>query len=219
MVYNEHILLEMFEKGKESMFEYIKGTLQYKGTDFCVIDVNGVGFRINMSYATAAAVGEQGQTVTLYTYLNVKEDELSLFGFASREELSVFTMLIGVSGVGPKVGVAVLASMSPSEFSLAVATGDYKAISKSKGVGPKLAQRIVLELKDKIDKDLKTAGTAVQEEAGPEPVPAGYVSNDAISALMVLGYSSKDAAKLIAKVYQDGMTLEETVRQALRQSF
>lgn len=218
MVYNERILLEMFEKGKESMFEYIKGILQYKGTDFCVIDVNGVGFRINTSYATAAAVGEQGQTVTLYTYLNVKEDELSLFGFASREELSVFTMLIGVSGVGPKVGVAVLASMSPSEFSLAVATGDYKAISKSKGVGPKLAQRIVLELKDKIDKDLKTAESA-REEAGPEPVPAGYVSNDAISALMVLGYSSKDAAKLIAKVYQDGMTLEETVRQALRQSF
>ncbi len=199
------------------MFEYIKGILQYKGTDFCVIDVGGVGFKIYTSYTTAANIGESGQAVTLYTYMNVKEDEISLFGFASKEELSVFTMLIGVSGVGPKVGVAVLASMSPSEFSLAVATGDFKAISKSKGVGPKLAQRIVLELKDKIRKDLKSADPEKDEDF--EPVPAGYISNDAVSALMVLGYTSKDAARLIAKVYQDGMSLEETVRQALRQIF
>lgn len=199
------------------MFEYIKGILQYKGTDFCVIDVGGVGFKIYTSYTTAANIGESGQAVTLYTYMNVKEDEISLFGFASKEELSVFTMLIGVSGVGPKVGVAVLASMSPSEFSLAVATGDFKAISKSKGVGPKLAQRIVLELKDKIRKDLKSADPEKDEDF--ESVPAGYISNDAVSALMVLGYTSKDAARLIAKVYQDGMSLEETVRQALRQIF
>ena len=122
-----------------------------------------------------------------------------------------------MSGVGPKVGVAVLASMAPSEFSLAVATGDFKAISKSKGVGPKLAQRIVLELKDKISKDIKSAGMEKEEDF--EPVPAGYISNDAVSALMVLGYSSKEAARLTAKVYKDGMTLEETVRQALRQGF
>ena len=132
------------------MFEYIRGILQYKGTDFCVIDVNGVGFKIYTSHITVAGIGDSGNTVTLYTYMNVKEDEISLFGFASREELSVFNMLISVSGVGPKMGIAVLAAMSPSEFSLAVATGDFKAISKSKGVGPKLAQRIVLELKDKI---------------------------------------------------------------------
>jgi len=197
------------------MFEYIRGILQYKGSDFCVIDVGGVGFKIYTSYTTAANLGESGQTVTLYTYMNVKEDEISLFGFISKEELSVFTMLIGVSGVGPKVGVAVLASMSPSEFSMAVATGDFKAISKSKGVGPKLAQRIVLELKDKISKDIKSAG--LERENGFEPVPAGYIGNDAVSALMVLGYSSKEAAGLIAKVYRDGMSLEETVRQALRQ--
>ena len=191
------------------MFEYIKGTLQYKGTDFCVIDVGGIGFKIYTSYMTAANIGQSGQTVTLYTYMNVKEDEISLFGFASKEELSVFTMLISVSGVGPKVGVAVLASMAPSEFSLAVATGDFKAISKSKGVGPKLAQRI--------SKDIKSAGMEKEEDF--EPVPAGYISNDAVSALMVLGYSSKEAARLTAKVYKDGMTLEETVRQALRQGF
>ena len=134
------------------MFEYIRGVLQYKGTDYCVVDVNGVGFKIFTSHITASGIGQAGETVTLFTYMNVKEDDISLFGFASREELSVFNMLISVSGVGPKMGIAVLAAMSPSEFSLAVATGDYKAISKSKGIGPKLAQRIVLELKDKINK-------------------------------------------------------------------
>lgn len=199
------------------MFEYIKGVLQYKGTDYCVVDVNGVGFKIFTSHITASGIGQAGETVTLFTYMNVKEDDISLFGFASREELSVFNMLISVSGVGPKMGIAVLAAMSPSEFSLAVATGDYKAISKSKGIGPKLAQRIVLELKDKINKDIKSQEQAPEETF--EPVPTGYISNDAISALMVLGYSSKEASKLVAKVYKDGMTLEETVRQALKQAF
>ena len=199
------------------MFEYIRGILQYKGTDYCVIDVNGVGFKIFTSHITASNIGQSGDTVTLYTYMNVKEDDISLFGFASREELSVFNMLISVSGVGPKMGIAVLAATSPSEFSLAVATGDYKAISKSKGIGPKLAQRIVLELKDKINKDIKSQEQAPEETF--EPVPTGYISNDAISALMVLGYSSKEASKLVAKVYKDGMTLEETVRQALKQAF
>ena len=199
------------------MFEYIRGVLQYKGTDYCVVDVNGVGFKIFISHITASGIGQAGETVTLFTYMNVKEDDISLFGFASREELSVFNMLISVSGVGPKMGIAVLAAMSPSEFSLAVATGDYKAISKSKGIGPKLAQRIVLELKDKINKDIKSQEQAPEETF--EPVPTGYISNDAISALMVLGYSSKEASKLVAKVYKDGMTLEETVRQALKQAF
>lgn len=199
------------------MFEYIRGVLQYKGTDYCVVDVNGVGFKIFTSHITASGIGQAGETVTLFTYMNVKEDDISLFGFASREELSVFNMLISVSGVGPKMGIAVLAAMSPSEFSLAVATGDYKAISKSKGIGPKLAQRIVLELKDKINKDIKSQEQAPEETF--EPVPTGYISNDAISALMVLGYNSKEASKLVAKVYKDGMTLEETVRQALKQAF
>lgn len=199
------------------MFEYIRGVLQYKGTDYCVIDVNGVGFKIFTSHITASGIGQAGETVTLYTYMNVKEDDISLFGFASKEELSVFNMLISVSGVGPKMGIAVLAAMSPSEFSLAVATGDYKAISKSKGIGPKLAQRIVLELKDKINKDIKSQEQTPEESF--EPAPTGYISNDAISALMVLGYSSKEASKLVAKVYKDGMTLEETVRQALKQAF
>ena len=130
--------------------------------------------------------------------------------------MSAFEMLITVSGVGPKVAQAVLDTLTPSEFCLAVATGDFKAIAKSKGVGPKLAQRVVLELKDKVAKDFKEVGQAAGAGLVPA-VPEGYIANDAVQALMVLGYSSKEAAEAIRKVYKDGMTLEETVRLSLRQ--
>lgn len=198
------------------MFEYLTGILKYRTQEYCVLDVNGVGFRIYTSSLAAMAVGNVGEQVTFYTYMSVKEDDISLFGFASREELASFEILISVSGVGPKVALAVLTAMSPSDFSLAVARGDYKAISKSKGVGPKLAQRIILELKDKIAKDLKDSGGFAETSGTLSPVPAGYISEDAISALMVLGYSSKEATDSVRKVYQEGMSLEETVRLALK---
>lgn len=201
------------------MFEYIKGILQYKSSDYCVIDVGGVGFKINVSLNTSARIGEIGQSVMLYTYMSVREDDISLFGFASREELSMYLMVISVSGVGPKVGIAIVATLDPSSFSLAVATGDYKKISQTKGVGPKLAQRIVLELKDKVTKELSSQkelessisdnGHAVSDDAG----------RDAISALMVLGYTSAEATKAVKKVYKEGMTLEEIVKSALKHTF
>lgn len=196
------------------MFEYLSGILKYRTEAYCVLDVGGVGFRIYTSSQASMAVGSVGQQVTFYTYMSVKEDDISLFGFASREELASFEMLISVSGVGPKVALCVLNALSPSEFSLAVATGDYKAISRSKGVGPKLAQRIILELKDKIAKDLQNDVAAAG--AVPGPVPAGYVSEDAVAALMVLGYSSKEASDSVRKVYQDGMKVEDIVRLALK---
>ncbi len=198
------------------MFEYLSGILKYRTTEYCVLDVNGVGFRIYTSSMAATAVGNVGESVTFYTYMSVKEDDISLFGFASREELASFEMLISVSGVGPKVALCVLTAMSPSDFSLAVATGDYKAISRSKGVGPKLAQRIILELKDKIGKDLRDGEQPFLGDAPVGTVPAGYISEDAVSALMVLGYSSKEASDAVRKVYQEGMKLEETVRIALK---
>ncbi|MBO5076748.1 MAG: Holliday junction branch migration protein RuvA [Clostridia bacterium] len=196
------------------MFEYISGTLEQTGPDYCVVDVAGIGFKLNTSARVAAMAGHKGDHVKLYTFLNVKEDELSLFGFGSKEELAAFEMLITVSGVGPKVAQAVLNTLSPSEFCLAVATGDYKAISRSKGVGPKLAQRVVLELKDKVAKDL---GAEKAPDIAVEAVPAGYIGGDAVAALMVLGYSSKEASDAVRRVFKEGMTLEETVRLALRQ--
>lgn len=199
------------------MFEYIKGTLQYKTSDYCVIDVGGVGFKINISLSTASRLGEIGSTAMLYTYMSVKEDDISLFGFFSREELSMYLMLISVSGVGPKVGISIVATLDASSFSLAVATGDYKKISQTKGVGPKLAQRIVLELKDKVIKEMKSDEAKIAAAEDPQlAVASGYVNSDAVSALMVLGYSSSDAAKIVRHVYVDGMTLEETVKKALK---
>ncbi len=195
------------------MFDYISGTIEQTGIDHVVIDVAGIGFRLSTSPRVAAGAGPKGSKVKLYTYMNVKEDEISLFGFGSREELSAFEMLITVSGVGPKVAQAVLDALTPSEFCLAVATGDYKAITRSKGVGPKLAQRVVLELKDKVAKDFK--GVEKAEDNAPSSVPAGFVVNDASAALMVLGYSSKEASDAVRKVYKEGMTLEQTVRKAL----
>lgn len=195
------------------MFDYISGTLEQTGADFVVVDVAGIGFKLNTSPRVAAGAGQKGSKVRLYTYLNVKEDELSLFGFGSREELAAFEMLITVSGVGPKVAQAVLDTLTPSEFCLAVATGDYKSITKSKGVGPKLAQRVVLELKDKVAKDFKAVDKA--DDYIPASIPAGYVVNDAAAALMVLGYNSKEATDAVRKVYKEGMTLEQTVRMAL----
>ncbi len=202
------------------MFEYIKGKLQYKSAEYCVIDVGGVGFRINISLNTATRLGDVGTEAMLYTYMNVKEDDISLFGFATREELSMYLMLISVSGVGPKVGIAIVATLDSSSFSLAVATGDYKKISQTKGVGPKLAQRIVLELKDKVTKELNSqkamdAACADEELA----VTTGYICRDAISALMVLGYSSTEATKAVKRVQKEGMTLEEIVKEALKRSF
>ncbi|MBP3391751.1 MAG: Holliday junction branch migration protein RuvA [Clostridia bacterium] len=197
------------------MFEYLSGILKYRTESYCVLDVGGVGFRIYTSSQGAMAVGNVGEQVTFYIYMSVKEDDISLYGFASRDELASFEMLISVSGVGPKVALCVLAAMSPSDFSLAVATGDYKSISRSKGVGPKLAQRIILELKDKIAKDLQGDITSSGGNV-PGPIPAGYISEDAVAALMVLGYSSKEASDAVRKVYQDGMQVEEVVRLALK---
>ncbi len=199
------------------MFEYISGTLEHAGVDYCVVDVHGIGFRLNTSARVAASIGSKGDKVRLYTFLNVKEEELSLFGFGSKEELAAFEMLITVSGVGPKVAQAVLNTLTPSEFCLAVATGDYKAISRSKGVGPKLAQRIVLELKDKVARDMKSGPDDRTGEIPVAAVPAGYVSGDAVAALMVLGYSAKEASDAVHKVLKEGMSLEEIVRAALRQ--
>ncbi|MBQ8828310.1 MAG: Holliday junction branch migration protein RuvA [Clostridia bacterium] len=192
----------------------MSGIIQIKGIDYCVVDVNGVGFRVNTSINTIANL-EQGQRATVYTYLNVKEDELSLYGFASYEELNTFLMMISVSGVGPKMALAILSSMSPSDFCISVSSGNHKALCKTKGVGPKLAQRIVLELKDKVKKEIafnpSEKGDIIDELSSD-------VLSEAAEALMVLGYSSQQANAAVKKVYKEGMLLEDMVKAALKNS-
>lgn len=189
------------------MYYYIEGTVAHKGIDFIVIDAGGVGYRINTTDSAISKISP-GEKKKIYTYLNVREDALDLYGFLSEEALNLFKLLISVSGIGPKVGLGILSSISPSEFALAVVTGNIKAITKAPGVGPKVAQRIVLELKDKMKK----------AEIAEMPQDYGAFtdsSDEAVSALMVLGYTQGEAKNILSKV-DTGLTVEETVKQALK---
>lgn len=189
------------------MYAYIKGILTYKNYPVVVLEAGGVGYKISTTTNTIGKLPDLGEIVTLYTYLNVKEDIMELYGFYSREELSVFELLISVSGVGPKVGATILSSVNPESLVVAVATGDTKAITKAQGVGPKLAARIILELKDKINKD---GDFKVPENATAQSLD---VNDDAVEALMVLGYSQSEAKKAVAGL---SGTVEEIVGVALK---
>lgn len=190
------------------MYAYIKGILTYKNYPVVVIEAGGVGYKINTTTNTIGKLPDLGEMVTLYTHLNVKEDIMELYGFYTKEELSVFELLISVSGVGPKVGATILSSVNPESFVVAVATGDTKSITKAQGVGPKLAARIILELKDKINKD---GGVKISESVSQGQ--SLEVNDEAVEALMVLGYSQAEAKKAVAGITG---TVEEIIGVALK---
>lgn len=196
------------------MFYSVKGILSHMEPGLAVIECGGVGFKCMTTMSTQRAMPKLGETVKLYTHLNVREDALDLFGFATMMELNCFKMLTGVSGVGPKVGLAILSELSPEQVAMAVAAGDSKSLTRASGVGAKLAQRIVLELKDKV----KKMGGGTLEGF----VPAGGASNaagnaaNAVSALSVLGYTPTDAASVVAK-FDSSLPTEELIRLALRE--
>ena len=194
------------------MIYSVKGELIHKEPSMAVIECGGVGYACRTTYSTLSQLGSIGTTVKLQTYLYVREDNVELFGFATAQELNCFKMLISVSGVGPKAGLAILSDTSPEQFALAIATGDSKAFTKTKGVGPKLAQRIVLELKDKIAKEQITLGVS---DMNFEPIISGGNSGEAISALVVLGYSQSEAASVVAKLDQS-LPAPEMIRLALQ---
>jgi Holliday junction DNA helicase RuvA len=162
---------------------------------------------------TTEAIGQLNQKVTLYTYFYVREDAMNLYGFLTQEELGMFELLITVSGVGPKAAMAVISAVSPSKFGLAVITDDVKSLVKAQGIGNKMAQRIILELKDKIKKEQladigKTEAAAVVKENSRV--------SEAVSALMVLGYTALEASKAVSAVYSDEMDLESIIKGALK---
>ena len=192
------------------MFYHILGTLEHKGDNFAVIDANGVGYKLFATMPTLNALGEVGTSAKLYTYLRVGEDIFDLYGFATQEELATFNMLIGVSGVGAKVAVAILSTISPSKFALAIVTNDVNSIKQASGVGPKLAQRIILELKDKFK------GADLDGIPGDEVIGGIFDDgNEAVSALVVLGYSPHEAKRAIASV-DPSLELEEVIKLALK---
>jgi Holliday junction DNA helicase RuvA len=197
------------------MYAYIKGRLEARGTDYIIVEAGGIGYKIFTSLATLEAAGQPGHEIKVFTYLYVREDVMSLFGFATQEELSTFELLLTVSGVGPKVALSLLSSVSPSKFGLAVITDDAKTLTRAPGVGAKMAQRIILELKDKIKKEQLAldTGTAVDMPAAAQQ---GSKLSEAVSALMVLGYSHIEASRAVASVYSDDLDLESIIKNALK---
>ena len=193
------------------MFSYIKGTLEVKTINYIVVDVNGIGFKIFMSESAIQRLGEIGQTVKIYTYMNVKEDEISLYGFITNEELRMFELLISVSGVGAKSAITMLSVITPSKFALAVISNDVKTLTKIPGIGQKSAQRIILELKDK----LKTEEAIKSNDIA---ITTNIVENnnleEAVQALKVLGYTRQEIEKVLSKIDINSLTVEDIIRKA-----
>jgi Holliday junction DNA helicase RuvA len=196
------------------MFYRLRGTLIHEEPGFAAVECGGVGFKCLTSMNTLKALPQVGEEAVLYTHLNVREDALDLFGFATVSELNCFKMLTGVSGVGPKVALAILSELSPEQVAVAVATGDSKALTRASGVGPKLAQRIALELRDKV-KDLQKDGSVQLPAAGAGPVSASSNAAAAVNALTVLGYQPSDAAAVVAK-FDSSLPVEELIRLSLK---
>ncbi|ODP38061.1 Holliday junction branch migration protein RuvA [Sphingomonas turrisvirgatae] len=195
------------------MIAHLNGHLAATGIDHAVIDVNGVGYLVGVSAKTLAALGAPGEFVTIHTEMLVSEDSMRLMGFASADERDWFRLLTGVQGVGAKVALAILSILSPAEVQTAVAKGDAAMIARANGVGPKLAQRIVNELKD------KAGGVALG--GGAVPMPAAGAANDAVSALLNLGFKPAEASAAVNAANDElgaGATLDALVRLALRKA-
>ncbi len=199
------------------MYYYLHGTLAMLEIGCAVIDCGGVGYQCSISARTEQKLAASiGKSVKLFTYLSVREDAMELFGFCDREELSTFKLLISVSGVGARTALGILGSVSPEKFAYAVSVGDVKAI-KAPGVGPKIAARIVLELKDKIAKEVGTEISAPAGEGASDFSPkAGNKLSEARNALMALGYTRAEAEGLIGKLDCSRLGVEDIIREALK---
>ncbi len=196
------------------MFDYLRGTVSYLMPDRVVLDVGGVGFSLAASANTTAKL-KKGEEATLYTYLNVREDALDLFGFSEREEQASFLLLLSVSGVGPKAALAILSAVTPSALTLAIISGDEKALCAAQGIGKRIASRIILELKDKVGSGEMIAAMSGGAVAAA-PVQNG--NDDAAEALVALGYSASQVYAALAKV-DASLPTEERIRNALRLLF
>ena len=199
------------------MLYHVEGTVTDIESNLVVVDCHGVGFALNASLNTIAAV-RVGEQYKLFIYESVREDAFDLFGFASKEEKRCFEMLIGISGVGPKAAISILSTNTPTSLALAVLNDDIKALSNAPGIGKKIAQRIILELKDKISKETDglDLGGAVSSPAAA-PAVDNPARQDAIAALAVLGYSMPEINRAIQSISIDNLSTEQIVKAVLRQ--
>lgn len=198
------------------MFYYLNGTLAVLEMPIAVIDCGGVGYQLTVSNVTAALLGEKiGKTVKLLTHLAVREDGVELFGFISREERETFMKLTSVSGIGPKAAMSILSTMTPDDLALAIASEDTKAIARAPGIGAKTAARVVLELKDKITKDMMST-SAQSLGSTPAAMPTGGALADATEALMALGYDKNTILTALKGVDAKGADAGTLIRLALK---
>lgn len=194
------------------MFAYIKGSLEMKFKNYIVIDVGGLGYKIFMAENAINTVGEIGEIVKVFTYYRVREDDVSIYGFNTQEQLRMFELLLSVSGVGAKSALVMLSCIEPSEFAIAVISNNVKLLTQIPGIGPKSAQRIILELKDK----LKAEQSEEQiEESKAKSAKVNENVQEAISGLMVLGYSRKDIEKAFEHLAVDSLSVEDLIKKGL----
>jgi Holliday junction DNA helicase RuvA len=196
------------------MIYSLKGTLRVSEPNFVVVDVGGVGFGVKTTLTTLSRLPSIGEEVFLYTYLNVREDAMDLYGFSEQSELACYRMLIGVNGVGPKAALSILSDHTPEQFALCVASGDAKSLTRSAGVGLKTAQRIVLELKDKVSKEQVADGVTGRTAPASAGIATGNAA-EAISALVVLGYAQSEAAAFIASM-DPSASVEDMIKAGLK---
>lgn len=194
------------------MIDYIKGKLIHVFGDSVVVENNGIGYKIHTSTGSASDFSMPGEEVVVFTEMIVREDSISLVGFSSREELDMFHMLTSVSGIGTKVGIGILSSMPYGQLAGIIASQDVKALQSAQGVGKKTAERIVLELKDKVPQTL----TLQAEEHEQPKIASQGVLKDALDALMSLGYTRSEAQGVVKQIDLDSMTLEEIIKASLK---
>ena len=198
------------------MISYLKGALAEKSGDRIVVEAGPVGLGIYVPLSVLEVLPPLGEEVKIYTYLQVREDDLSLYGFLNRQDLDMFRRLIGVNGIGPKGALGILSALSPDDLRLAILTGDAKAISKAPGVGAKTAQRIILDLKDKVSAEEMLASVADTEERTSVPLMQ-EAGREAATALVALGYSNLEASKAVKNVQiTEDMDAEAVLRASLK---
>lgn len=203
------------------MISYIKGPLTAIEEDVIVVEAGGVGMGIHVPLSVFDRLPGIGREVTVYTYFQVREDAMSLYGFLNRQDREMFRQLIGVNGVGPKAALGILSTMTPDDLRMAIVTGDAKAISRAPGIGPKTAQRLILDLKDKVSMEEVLGNLALPSDGGASAalgtIGMGEAAKEAVQALVALGYSNMEANKAVKQVeVTETMTAEDVLKASLR---
>ena len=203
------------------MISYIRGVLAEKEEDQIVVEASSIGYEIHVPLSFLEELPPVGEEVRIYTYLQVKEDALNLFGFRSRQDLKMFNQLLGVNGIGPKAALGILSSLTPDDLRMAIIAEDAKAIAKAPGIGPKTAKRVILDLKDKISMDdvlpLQFAGGQAEANVAAAASGVDGAGKEAIEALVALGYSPTEATKAVRQVeIKEGMNAEAVLKASLK---